>query len=203
MLAAAASCLQITALKNLGLNIRKAALKPGSKASTLFVTDATTSEKILKSSRLEEIRMTIINNMLYFHPVSPGIGPQHIHTARLRTCCAKQQQQPAHRAAHQQPWLQPRTRPHPSSGVCAWARQALHAHLHPAVPAPHACVLHTLCLLQESSENLAAGKSMAIPKRDQTHPLGPKARAVVQTTIEVREAPNGSCSILDVVTADR
>lgn len=44
---------------------------------------------------------------------------------------------------------------------------------------------------------------MAIPKRDQTHPLGPKARAVVQTTIEVREAPNGSCSILDVVTADR
>jgi prephenate dehydratase len=26
---------------------------------------------------------------------------------------------------------------------------------------------------------------------------------VVQTTIEVREAPNGSCSILDVTTADR
>lgn len=61
---------QITSLKNLGLNIRKAALKPGSKASKLFVTDANTSEKILKSSRLEEIRMTIINNMLYFHPVS-------------------------------------------------------------------------------------------------------------------------------------
>lgn len=113
----------ITALKNLGLNIRKAALKPGSKASTLFVTDATTSEKILKSSRLEEIRMCIINNMLYFHP--------------------------------------------------------------------------------ESSESLAAGKSMTTSKRDQTHPLGPKARAVVQTTIEVREAPNGSCSILDVVTTDR
>jgi hypothetical protein len=57
--------------------------------------------------------------------------------------------------------------------------------------------------LQDSAESLAAGKSMAIPKRDQTHPLGPKARAVVQTTIEVREAPNGSCSILDVTTADR
>lgn len=113
----------ITALKNLGLNIRKAALKPGSKASKLFVTDATTSEKILKSSRLEEIRMTIINNMLYYHP--------------------------------------------------------------------------------ESSETLAAGKSVATPTRDQTHPLGPKARAVVQTTIEVREAPNGSCSTLDVTTADR
>jgi hypothetical protein len=66
--------LQITALKNLGLNIRKAALKPGSKASKLFVTDATTSEKILKSSRLEEIRMTIINNMLYYHPVSESRG---------------------------------------------------------------------------------------------------------------------------------
>jgi len=113
----------ITALKNLGLNIRKAALKPGSKASKLFVTDASTSEKILKSSRLEEIRMTIINNMLHYHP--------------------------------------------------------------------------------ESSESLAAGKSMSPPQRDQTHPLGPKARAVVQTTIEVREAPNGSCSILDVVTVDR
>lgn len=113
----------ITALKNLGLNIRKAALKPGSKASKLFVTDANTSEKILKSSRLEEIRMTIINNMLYYHP--------------------------------------------------------------------------------EASESLAAGKSVSTPSRDQTHPLGPKARAVVQTTIEVRESPNGSCSILDVVTADR
>jgi UTP:GlnB (protein PII) uridylyltransferase len=44
---------------------------------------------------------------------------------------------------------------------------------------------------------------MTTSKRDQTHPLGPKARAVVQTTIEVREAPNGSCSILDVVTTDR
>jgi UTP:GlnB (protein PII) uridylyltransferase len=44
---------------------------------------------------------------------------------------------------------------------------------------------------------------MAIPKRDQTHPLGPKARSVVQTTIEVRESPNGSCSILAVTTSDR
>lgn len=61
---------QITALKNLNLNIRKAALAPGSKASTFYITDADTSEKILKSARLEEIRMTIINNMLHFHPVS-------------------------------------------------------------------------------------------------------------------------------------
>jgi UTP:GlnB (protein PII) uridylyltransferase len=56
---------------------------------------------------------------------------------------------------------------------------------------------------QESSESLVAGKAFAPPQRDQTHPLGPKARAVVQTTIEVREAPSGSCSILQVVTSDR
>jgi hypothetical protein len=48
-----------------------------------------------------------------------------------------------------------------------------------------------------------AGKSFSPPQRDQTHPLGPKARAVVQTTIEVREALTGSGSILDVTTADR
>lgn len=116
----------ITALKNLNLNIRKAALSTagtGAKASTFYITDADTSEKILKSARLEEIRMTIINNMLYFHP--------------------------------------------------------------------------------ESGEILAAGKSFQPPSRDQTHPLGPKARAVVQTTIEVKEAPSGSCSILYVTTRDR
>lgn len=62
--------LQVTALKNLNLNIRKAALVSPGKASTFFITDADTSEKVLKSARLEEIRMTIINNMLYYHPVS-------------------------------------------------------------------------------------------------------------------------------------
>jgi len=40
--------------------------------------------------------------------------------------------------------------------------------------------------LQESSEQLVAGKSFQPPSRDSTSPLGPKARAVVQTTIEVR-----------------
>lgn len=29
-----------------------------------FITDANTSEKILKSARLEEIRLTILNNLL-------------------------------------------------------------------------------------------------------------------------------------------
>eukprot|EP00877_Chromochloris_zofingiensis_P005294 jgi/Chrzof1/14766/Cz09g15120.t1 len=115
----------ITALKNLGLNIRRATLdqKSGHKTNTFYITDADTSEKILKSARLEEIRMTIINNMLYFHP--------------------------------------------------------------------------------ESSESLAAGKSRSVTTRDPTSPLGLKARSVVQTTIEVRDAPNGSCSVLDVTTWDR
>jgi hypothetical protein len=62
--------LQVTALKNLNLNIRKAALVSPGKASTFYITDADTSEKVLKSARLEEIRMTIINNMLFYHPVS-------------------------------------------------------------------------------------------------------------------------------------
>lgn len=62
----------ITALKNLGLNIRKAQLvtASGKKLNTFYITDAETSEKILKSQRLEEIRMTIISNMLIYHPDS-------------------------------------------------------------------------------------------------------------------------------------
>lgn len=114
----------ITALKNLGLNIRKAKVLTGGKQiNTFYITDAETSEKILKSARLEEIRLTIINNMLYYHP--------------------------------------------------------------------------------ESSESLAAGKPFQSPSRDSTSPLGTKGRSVVQTTIEVVEAPNGSCSILKVSTSDR
>jgi len=72
-------------------------------------------------------------------------------------------------------------------------RPLTHALPLPAPPPHH----------QESSESLVAGKAYSAPSRDQTSPLGPKARAVVQTTIEVREAPNGSCSILDVTTRDR
>ena len=33
-----------------------------------YITDARTSEKITKSKTLELIRMTIINNMLQYHP---------------------------------------------------------------------------------------------------------------------------------------
>lgn len=61
------------ALRNLGLNIRRAKLAaaPGA-PNKFFITDAATSEKIVKSSRLEEIRMTILSNLLKFHPEATG-----------------------------------------------------------------------------------------------------------------------------------
>lgn len=115
----------IRALKNLGLNIRRAKLDQSSATknrNTFYITDATTSEKVLKSARLEDIRMTIINNMLYYHP--------------------------------------------------------------------------------ESAQVLAAGQPSE-SSRDVTKPLGPRRRVAVQTNVEVRDAPNGTCSILDVTTRDR
>lgn len=48
---------QITALKNLGLNIKRAKLSTSGE-TTFLITEAQTSEKIVKSARLEEIRMT-------------------------------------------------------------------------------------------------------------------------------------------------
>jgi len=116
----------ITSLKNLGLNIRRAKLDQttsGANRNTFYITDAETSEKVLRSARLEEIRMTIIQNMIHYHP--------------------------------------------------------------------------------ESAQNLAAGKGAVGSTRDVTSPLGPKRRSVVQTTIEVEEAPGGHSSLLHVTTRDR
>jgi UTP:GlnB (protein PII) uridylyltransferase len=130
----------MTALKNLGLDIRKAKVDvaaaaaaaagnngtgaPRSKPSTFYITEQATSEKVLKSARLEEIRMTIIQNMLTYHP--------------------------------------------------------------------------------ESGEVLAAGSRRApLPTRDPTNPLGAAQRSDVQTTIAVRDADNGSCSLLHITTRDR
>jgi UTP:GlnB (protein PII) uridylyltransferase len=72
----ACCCLQITALKNLGLNIRKAQISQKSniqskqKQNTFYITEAQTSEKIIKSARLEEIRMTVLNSLTSKFPVS-------------------------------------------------------------------------------------------------------------------------------------
>lgn len=62
----------ITALKNLALNIRSAKLGAKKNFNTFYVTDADTSEKILRSARLEEIRMTIINSLLALYPETAG-----------------------------------------------------------------------------------------------------------------------------------
>lgn len=64
--------LQTAALKNLGLNIRRAKIKKTQDdklvINKFYITDAVTSEKVLRSSRLEEIRATIFSNLLYYHP---------------------------------------------------------------------------------------------------------------------------------------
>jgi hypothetical protein len=51
---------------------------------------------------------------------------------------------------------------------------------------------------QESAEALAVGQTDSQKERDVTKPLGPRMRVVVQTTIEVEDSPNGSCSLLKV-----
>jgi len=110
----------ITALKNLGLNIRRAKLQQKTNATsqnTFYITEATTSEKIVKSARLEEIRMTVLNS-----------------------------------------------------------------------------------LLDKVADAGYAAKPANV-ESDNAKPLG--SRAVVQTTIDVVEADNGSCSILKIKTRDR
>lgn len=57
-------------LRNLGLNIVRAKLDssdPDSK-NRFYVTDAETSEKIVKSARLEVIRLTVLTNLMRFYP---------------------------------------------------------------------------------------------------------------------------------------
>lgn len=60
------------ALKNLGLNIRRAKIKRTEDekivTNKFYITDHHTSEKVLRSSRLEEIRATIFENLLLYHP---------------------------------------------------------------------------------------------------------------------------------------
>lgn len=64
--------MQTAALKNLGLNIRRAKIKKTEDekivTNKFYITDHHTSEKVLRSSRLEEIRATIFENLLLYHP---------------------------------------------------------------------------------------------------------------------------------------
>ena len=60
------------ALKSHNLNIRRAKIrtKKGMAVHKFFITDARTSEKVVKSARIEEIRLEILNCLKEFHPES-------------------------------------------------------------------------------------------------------------------------------------
>eukprot|EP01023_Acetabularia_acetabulum_P068696 TRINITY_DN9783_c0_g2_i1.p2 TRINITY_DN9783_c0_g2~~TRINITY_DN9783_c0_g2_i1.p2 ORF type:complete len:289 (+),score=44.74 TRINITY_DN9783_c0_g2_i1:111-977(+) len=60
------------AIRNLGLNIVRAKIESGDvyNKNKFYITDSTTSEKVVKSEKLEEIRLTILNNLLIYHPES-------------------------------------------------------------------------------------------------------------------------------------
>jgi len=64
----------VKSLQNLGLNIRRAKFQGGEGGAggkhKFYITDARTSEKVVKSAKIEEIRLTILNNMLEYHPES-------------------------------------------------------------------------------------------------------------------------------------
>lgn len=75
----------IRALKNLGLNIRRAKISADSSIKNKFyITDAVSSEKVVKSAKIEEIRLTVLNNLLEYHPESAeelAWGPKSIQKA--------------------------------------------------------------------------------------------------------------------------
>lgn len=67
-------------LKGLGLNINRAEVTENDNPNKFYITDAKTSEKVTKSEKIEQIRMTVINNMLTYHPESAQylVEGQHI-----------------------------------------------------------------------------------------------------------------------------
>lgn len=62
----------MAALKSLGLNIKKMSMECSTESCSLekvfYVTDAKTSEKIVLSAQLQEIKDTIIECMMEYHP---------------------------------------------------------------------------------------------------------------------------------------
>ncbi|XP_019169866.1 PREDICTED: ACT domain-containing protein DS12, chloroplastic-like isoform X2 [Ipomoea nil] len=70
----------MNALKNLGLNVAKANvyLDSSGKHNKFAITKASTGKKIEDPELLEAIRLTIINNMLEYHPVDVDIAT-HVH----------------------------------------------------------------------------------------------------------------------------
>ena len=69
------------ALKALGLNINRADISGDcDNPNRFYLTDAKTSEKITKSEKIELIRITVIDNMLKYHPEAAEylVEGQHI-----------------------------------------------------------------------------------------------------------------------------
>uniref|UniRef100_M1B4F9 ACT domain-containing protein ACR n=1 Tax=Solanum tuberosum TaxID=4113 RepID=M1B4F9_SOLTU len=69
----------MSALKNLGLNVVKANvyLDSSGKHNKLCITHASTGRKVEDPELLEAIRLTIINNLMEFHPVALQFQPSH------------------------------------------------------------------------------------------------------------------------------
>lgn len=62
------------ALRNLGLSITRAEITEGDDRNRFYVTDAKTGAKVTDPIRIDEIRETIIRNMLEYHPESAQAG---------------------------------------------------------------------------------------------------------------------------------
>jgi len=72
----------VAALKNLNLNIVRAKFDMEGNKNKFFITDEKNGEKIFSSERLEEIRMTIINNLMLYHPESLDELSSFFHAKR-------------------------------------------------------------------------------------------------------------------------
>ncbi|QDZ23178.1 ACT domain-containing protein [Chloropicon primus] len=70
------------ALKNLNLNIVKAKFEVDGPKNKFYITCSKTGEKVFSSERLEEIRMTIINNLMLYHPESKEELSSFLHARR-------------------------------------------------------------------------------------------------------------------------
>lgn len=60
----------VNALRNLNLNIVRAKFEVDGNRNKFYLTDSKTGEKIFDCDRIEDIRMTIINNLMLYHPES-------------------------------------------------------------------------------------------------------------------------------------
>lgn len=70
----------IEALRNLGLNVNRAYLSEAKNSNSFYVTDRRSSEKILLSERLDEIKTCVLLNMIQYHPEAKskvGLGQEY------------------------------------------------------------------------------------------------------------------------------